>query len=43
MNISWFVNFCEQEQHGWWFSQENSFFKADDVSDCDKGMKKYSF
>ena len=26
-----------QDQRGWWFSRENDYFKADDVSDCDKG------
>jgi len=27
-----------QDQRGWWFSRENDYFKADDVSDCDKGF-----
>ena len=29
----------KQDQRGWWFSRENDYFKADDVSDCDKGKK----
>ena len=28
-----------QDQRGWWFSRENDYFKADDVSDCDKGFE----
>ena len=35
----YYCNFLEQDQRGWWFSRENDYFKADDVSDCDKGKK----